>query len=155
MCFPFLLVVKFWSSLLSVVYKVVPAGLKILFWQVIQSPNLHTNNLLRYFAFFKHCLPLQTVALPCLFSLSPVIVIPTKKGFLPLIPSFAPMWGPIRWWHLFFRPLRNQTLKKWAMTSLPGFITNPPLHSTGSIGTHQPHWCLIGQPMERWVTVSS
>ena len=31
------------------------------------------------------------------------------------------------WWDLFSIPLRNQTLNKWAVTTLPGLIHNPPL----------------------------
>lgn len=33
------------------------------------------------------------------------------------------------WWDLFSIPLRSQTSKKWALTTLPGLITNLPPHS--------------------------
>ena len=100
-------------------------GLQTL-WQGTQShaASLHINTLLRNFAFFSSP-PDSSMTMP--FSLSPATAVPTKKVFSPHLPYFTQVWG-FMWWDLFSIPLRNQTLK-WAVTTLPGLIGNPPLRA--------------------------
>ena len=104
-----------------------PTGLQTL-WQGTQShaASLHINNFLRNFAFFSSP-PDSSMTMP--FFLSLATAIPTKKVFFPHLPYFTQVWGLV-WWDLFSIPLRNQTLNKWAVTTLPGLTGNPPLRGT-------------------------